>query len=163
SPHRAGPDRAALSTQTLTREVGIAGAAARAEAPRVAPHVVLWEYMDSSRGRSLACCASVLGARLCNHGTAPPLHSSSLAGVAHPMTTTGDSMCRPKACQTVVLLIVLLLGVVASAGAPRSKSGTQKQRDVTLEPPTSTLPTAERRTALVIGNAAYAEGRLANP
>jgi uncharacterized caspase-like protein len=72
-------------------------------------------------------------------------------------------MCRPKACQTVVLLIVLLLGVVASAGAPRSKSGTQKQRDVTLEPPTSTLPTAERRTALVIGNAAYAEGRLANP
>jgi uncharacterized caspase-like protein len=48
-------------------------------------------------------------------------------------------------------------------GAQWSKSGSHKQRDVTVEPATSTRPTAQRRTALVIGNAAYAEGRLANP
>jgi len=72
-------------------------------------------------------------------------------------------MGAPKAYHPVVIIVVLLLGVVTSVGAQRSKSDSQKQRDVPGEPATSTLPPAERRTALVIGNSAYAEGPLANP
>ena len=68
-----------------------------------------------------------------------------------------------KASHTVLMTVVLLLGVVASVGAQRSKSGTQEPRDVVVAPATSPSPPAERRTALVIGNAAYTEGPLANP
>src|SRR5262245_36418340 len=83
--------------------------------------------------------------------------------VAYPMTAKGDAMCDHKASHTVLITVVLLLGVVASVGAQRSKSVKQEPREVAVEPATSTPPTAERRIALVIGNAAYAEGPLTNP
>ena len=71
-------------------------------------------------------------------------------------------MCGPKASHTAVIIVVLLLGGVASWGAQGSKSGSPKQQEVTGEPTTSPRPTAEGRIALVIGNSAYAES-LANP
>jgi len=67
------------------------------------------------------------------------------------------------ASHTVLMTVVLLLGVVASVGAQRSKSGTPEPRDVIVAPATLPAPPADRRTALVIGNAAYTEAPLANP
>ena len=72
-------------------------------------------------------------------------------------------MCGPKASHTVLMTVVLLLGVVASGGAQRSKSGTPEPRGVVVAPATSPSPPADRRTALVIGNAVYTEAPLANP
>ena len=72
-------------------------------------------------------------------------------------------MCGPTASHTILMIVVLLLGVVASVGAQRSKSGPPEPRDVVGAPATLPAPPAERRTALVIGNAAYTEAPLANP
>ena len=72
-------------------------------------------------------------------------------------------MCGHKASYTVLITILLLLGVVVSVEAQRSKSGRQEQRGVNVVPAVPAPPTAERRTALVIGNSSYAEGPLANP
>ena len=72
-------------------------------------------------------------------------------------------MCRHTASHTVLMTVVLLLGVVASVGAQRSTSGPPEPRDVVVAPATSPSPPADRRTALVIGNAAYTEAPLANP
>ena len=72
-------------------------------------------------------------------------------------------MCGHKASHTVLITVLLLLGVVVSVDAQRSKSGRQEQRGVNVVPATPAPPTAECRTALVMGNSAYAEGPLANP
>ena len=72
-------------------------------------------------------------------------------------------MCRHTASHTVLMTVVLLLGVGACGGAQRSTSGTHEPRDVVGAPATSPTPPADRRTALVIGNAAYPEAPLANP
>ena len=80
------------------------------------------------------------------------------------MKVKGYSMCGHKASHTVLITVLLLLGVVVSVEAQRSKSGRQEQRGGNVVPAVPAPPTAaERRTALVIGNSAYAEGPLANP
>jgi formylglycine-generating enzyme required for sulfatase activity len=64
---------------------------------------------------------------------------------------------------TVLTAVLLLLGFVVSVDAQHSKAGRQELRGVNVVPAVPTPPTDERRTALVIGNSAYAEGPLANP
>ena len=72
-------------------------------------------------------------------------------------------MWGDRACHTVLIAVLLLPGFVVSADAQRSKAGRQEQRGVNVVPAASAPHTAERRTALVIGNSSYAEGPLANP
>jgi formylglycine-generating enzyme required for sulfatase activity len=64
---------------------------------------------------------------------------------------------------TLITPLLLLLVAVVSVDAQSRKSGRQEQRGVTVLPAAPAPPMAERRTALVIGNSAYAEGPLANP
>src|SRR5258708_426402 len=59
--------------------------------------------------------------------------------------------------------LLLLLVAVVSVDAQNRKPGRQEQRGVNVVPAVPMPPTAERRTALVIGNSAYAESPLANP
>ena len=68
-----------------------------------------------------------------------------------------------KAYHTVLITVWLLLVVVGSVSAQRSKSGRQEQRGVNVVPAVPAPPPVERRAALVIGHSAYAEGPLANP
>jgi caspase domain-containing protein len=72
-------------------------------------------------------------------------------------------MWGDRAYHTVLIAVLLLPGFVVSADAQRSKAGRQEQRGVNVGPAASAPHTAERRTALVIGNSSYAEGPLANP
>lgn len=64
---------------------------------------------------------------------------------------------------TVLTAVWPLLGFVVSVDAQHSKAGRQEPRGVNVVPAVPAPPTDERRTALVIGNSAYAEGPLANP
>ena len=69
-------------------------------------------------------------------------------------------MCGHRASYTVLITVLLLLGVVVSVEAQRSKSDRQEQRGVTVVPAVPAPPTAERRTALVIGNCGLYGGSL---
>src|SRR5712691_9459716 len=59
--------------------------------------------------------------------------------------------------------LLLLLVAVVSVDAQSRKSDRPEQRGGNVVPAVPASPTAERRTALVIGNSAYAESPLANP
>ena len=70
-------------------------------------------------------------------------------------------MDRHNACHIGLLAVLLLLLSMAPA---RGQSGWRSQQDQRgLIKPGGPTPTSEGRTALVIGNAAYTEGRLNNP
>ena len=72
-------------------------------------------------------------------------------------------MWGDRAYHTVLIAVLLLPGFVVSVDAQRSKAGRQEQRGVNVVPAVPAPHTAERHTALVIGNSSYAEGPLANP
>jgi len=79
------------------------------------------------------------------------------------MAVKGYSMRGHKASHTALITsLLLLLAVVVSVDASK-KSGRQEPLGVNVVPAVPVSPTAERRTALVIGNSSYAEGPLANP
>ncbi len=81
-----------------------------------------------------------------------------------PIEVKRYSMCGHRASHTALLpSLLLLLVAVVSVDAQSRKPGRQEQRGVNVVPAVPTPPTAERRTALVIGNSSYTERPLANP
>ena len=64
-------------------------------------------------------------------------------------------MARQTACHSILITVSLLLVCTALGCAQSGKRGQQEPRGVTAGPATLTASPAERRVALVIGNAAY--------
>ncbi len=81
-----------------------------------------------------------------------------------PIAVKEYSVRGHKAYHTALIASLLLLLVAGvSVDAQSRKSGRQEPRGGTVASAVSVPPTAERRTAVVIGNSFYAEGPLANP
>jgi len=70
-------------------------------------------------------------------------------------------MPRAPVCRRVVIMIGVLLGLTLTGGAQSGKRSPQEARGLHTAP--APAPPAERRTALVIGNAAYTTSPLRNP
>jgi uncharacterized caspase-like protein len=72
-------------------------------------------------------------------------------------------MVRETVCHNALITICLLLVCTTLGCAQSGKRGQQDPQGVTNVPATPTASPAERRHALVIGNAAYEMGLLRNP